>query len=337
MGKFKKEPIEFKKERSFSQLLESPFKFFTQEFKPLIKIFARYAGPWVAVALLAVTILSSNIYQSFLSGGQVEDTSLTYIAIISFFLSLGFLAVVVATQSYIALYVRKGKGNFSADDVGELIKKNVVKIFLAGLLVFIMVFIGFVFLYLPGIYLAIALGFFAVVIVFEDASVGQSISRSFKVIKGNWWFTFGLTLVFGMMVGTIMYIFIIPIYVVIFSSAIAGTTMGLGSVIVIVFSIILYFIAYVLYMAMLQMLYSFQYFNLVSKNEGLTLYERINAINKPKTEPNETPEENKSEKNTSLIKEEETNKTEDTFYEEKGEEKNRFENDDDFNRFKPKY
>ena len=330
MEKFKKEPIEFKKERNFSQLLESPFKFFTQEFKPLIKIFARYAGPWVAIALLTVTVLSSNIYQSFLSGGQVEDPSLVYIAIISFFLSFGFLAVIVATQSYITLYVRKGKGNFSADDVGELIKKNVVKIFLAGFLIFIMVFIGFIFLYIPGIYLAIALGFFAIAIVFEDASIGQSITRSFKVIKGNWWFTFGLTLVFGMMVGTIMYIFIIPIYVVVFSSTITGTTIGLGSVIVIVFSIILYFIAYVLYMAMLQMLYSFQYFNLVSKNEGLNLYERINAINKP--EPAETLEENKSEKDTSFIKKEETNKTENRF----NDEKNRFEEDDDFNRFKPK-
>lgn len=334
MGKFKKEPIDFKKERSFSQLLESPFKFFIQEFKPLIKVFARFAGPWVAIALLAVTVLSSNIYQSSLSGGQLEDTSLIYVAIISFFLSLGFFAVVVATQSYITLYVRKGKDNFSQEDVGELIKKNVVKIFLAGLLTFVMVFVGFILLYLPGIYIAVATSFFAIAIVFEDASIGESIARSFKIIKGNWWFTFGLTLVFGMMVGTIMYIFIIPIYVVIFSSAIAGTTIGLGSVIVIIFSVILYFVGYVLYMGMLQMLFSFQYFNLVSKNEGLNLYERINAINKPGDKNEVSEKEDSSGNEMTSTKNEEINENENRFSDSK--EKNRFD-DNSNNRFKPKY
>ena len=327
MAKFKKEPIEFKQERNFTQLLEAPFRFFTQEFKPLFRTIIRFAGPWVAIAMLAMIVFSNSLFQSINLGSQFDETTIIYVAIFSFFYSIGFLATVVTTQSYITLYVKNGKDKFVIEDVQELIKKNVVKVFLAGLLVTLMFVVGIFLLYIPGIYIVVATGFFAVIIVFEEETIVTSISRSFKIIKGNWWITFALILVFGMMVGTIMYIFIIPVYVVIFTTAISGTTIGGGSVIVIVFSIILYFLAYVFYMAMLQMLYSFQYFNLVSKKEGVGLYERINAINKPKvkedtisTEIKDSEENVDTSKVTNDIKED-----------------NRFEDNNEHNRFKPKY
>ena len=334
MGKFKKEPIVFKQERSFTQLLEAPFKFFTQEFKPLVRTILRYAGPWVAIAMLLLTVFSNTLYNSVNLGSNFDESSIIYIALFAFFYSIGFLATTVATLSYIKLYVDKGKNNFTIEYVEALIKKNVVKIFLAGFLVTVLTVVGVLLFYIPGIYFAIATGFFAIVIVYEDESIGKSISRSFKIIKGSWWITFALILVFGMMVGTIMYIFIIPIYAVIISSTISGTTIGGGSVIVIVFSVILYFIAYVFYMAMLQMLYSFQYFNLVSKKEGLGLYERINAINKPKSEIEETDlNEKQNEDNKKDIDEVSNNISENK----DEQEKNRFEDDDENNRFKPKY
>jgi len=342
-NKFKKEPIVFKQERSFTQLLEAPFKFFTQEFKPLARTIVRFAGIWVAISLLAMSVFSSSLYKSFNLGSRFDDSSLIYVAIFSFFYSIGFLATITATLSYIKLYVNKGKDNFTIEDVGVLVKKSVVKIFLTGFLVMIMSIVGLFLFYIPGIYIGIATSFFAVIIVMEDASVGTSISRSFKVIKGSWWITFALILVFGMMVGTVMYIFIIPVYVVIFSAAISGTTIGGGSVIIIVFSVFLYFIAYVFYIAMLQMLFSFQYYNLISKNEGLSLYERINAINKPKEEPQDEQNEEVSNEETHVNEKKEANDAEENTAEQvveknkDNDEKNRFLGEDENNRFKPKY
>ena len=148
--------------------------------------------------------------------------------------------------------------------------------------------------YLPGIYLAIALTFFSIIIVYEDVAVGKSISRSFEVIKGHWWLTLGVILIFGMIIGFASYIFIIPVYVVLIAAAIGGTSIGVGSVIVIVLSVALYFVAYIFFISLQQIIVAFLYFSLVTKKEGLGLFDRIDAINE---------EENSKEANIFKIKE----------------------------------
>ena len=118
----------------------------------------------------------------------------------------GMLAVVIVTHGYISLYVSKGKGNFTKNDVGELLKKNLWKVFGAGILVYIMAVIGFLLFYIPGIYLAVATIFVFLIIIYENKSATESISRSFEIIKGKWWQTFGLILVFGLIIGSMSYI-----------------------------------------------------------------------------------------------------------------------------------
>ncbi len=280
----KKNNIKVARERTFSDLIGAPFYFLIQEFKPLARTILRFAGPWLAIALLGMTLFSNTLYNSFLSNTEPDETFVIYILLFVFFIMFGFLASVTATQSYISLYVKNGKGNFTIDDVGKLVKKNIVKVFFAGILIYIMVIIGVLFIYIPGIYIAIAMAFFTIIIVHEDASIGQSISRGFKIIRGHWWRTFGAIFIFTMITGTASYIFIIPIYAVIISAAISGTTVGAGSVIIIVLSVALYFVAYMFLISLQQILISFQYFNLVMKKESPDLLSRINAINNPPVE-----------------------------------------------------
>ncbi len=333
-----KEIVNFAKERDFGELIGAPFYFIIQEFKPFANTLIRFAGPWVAIALLGMTLLSNSIYKAVDSNTEPAGTIVIYVLFLGFFLMIGFLAAVTATHSYVSLYVRNGKGNFTIDEVGELVKRSVVKIFLAGILIYLMVVVGVLLFYIPGIYLAIALSFFSIIIVYEDASVGRSISRSFEVVKGHWWQTFGVILVFSMIIGFASYIFIIPVYVVIIAAAIGGTSIGPGSVIVIVLSVALYFVAYIFFISLQQVLIGFQYFNIRTKKEGLGLFDRINAIN-IEDEDDETAKDIQEE---SLI-------VEDVPKEEKeakdNDEKNRFSDegnetkfdDNDNNRFKPKY
>jgi len=328
----KKEIVNFVQERTFSDLIGAPFYFIVQEFKPFARTILRFAGPWLAIALLGMTLFSNTLYKSFLANTDPSETFVLYILMFGFFIMLGFLASITATQSYVSLYVKMGKDNFTIDDVGKLVKKNIVKMFFAGILIYIMVIFGVLLIYIPGIYLAIAMAFFTIIIVHENASIGQSISRSFKIVKGHWWRTFGLILVFGMIIGTASYIFIIPIYIVIFSAALSGTTISGGSVIVIVLSVALYFVAYMFLISLQQILVSFQYFNLVTKKEGLGLVDRINAINKPP----ETEEfkEGVTESEDVWEKLDDNNQRKKNSKEEEG---NRFNNDNENNRFKPKY
>ena len=338
MEKKTKEIVNFTKERDFGELIGAPFYFIIQEFKPFARTLIRYAGPLVAIALLSMTLLSNSIYKAVDSNTEPSGTIVIYILILIFFLMLGFLAAVTATHSYISLYVRKGKDNFTIDEVGELVKRNVFKILFAGILVYIMVVVGFLLLYIPGIYLAVALSFFSIIIVYEDVSIGKSISRSFDVVKGHWWLTVGIILVFGMIIGFASYIFIIPVYVVIIAAAIGGTSIGPGSVIVIVLSVALYFVAYIFFISLQQVLIGFQYFNIRTKKEGLGLFERIDAIN----EEDEKEESSKDIQNDSLIIEdvpedekEAKEKDEENRFSDNGNEKRFDENDN--NRFKPKY
>jgi len=323
-----KEIINFIQERSFGDIIGAPFQFLIQEFKPFAGALLKFAGPFVAVAFLTVSLLANNIYSSAVMKTTISGSTAVYGILLALSLMLGLLSVVVVTHSYITLYVKRGKGNFTKDDVGNLLKKNVLKIFGAGILTYIIVLIGVLLLYIPGIYLAIALSFVFLIAVYEEKNVGNSISRSFEIIKGKWWQTFGLILVFGMIIGASSYVFIIPIYAVIIAAAVSGTQIGTGSVVLLTLFVFLYFTAYLFFMSMQQIMIAFQYFNILARKEGIHLKDRIAAINPEKTDENS---DNNFEK---------TEKKEQTEVENKEEllkpEKNRFLEDDDINRFKPK-
>ena len=235
---------------------------------------------------------------------------------------LGILSVVVVTHSYITLYVRKGKGNFTKDDVGELLKKKIWKVLGVGFIAYLLTGIGVLLFYIPGIYLGITLSFVFIIIIYEEKTVGQTISRSFQVIKGNWWKTFALILVFGMIIGAMSYVFIIPIYIIFIFAAFSGSQIGAGSVIVITLFAFLYFAAYMFFMAMQQIMIAFQYFNISAEKDGIHLKDRIAAINKEEEKTSENQKTDISEKD-------ETTETKDN-------EQNRFLEEDDINRFRPK-
>ncbi len=362
MEKKKKENVDFIKTRDFGDKLGAPIYFFIQEFKLLSLTILRFAGPWLAITILATSLISNSIYKASISNTEPNEVVILYGFLILLFLMIGFLVSIAATHSYISLYVKEGKGNFTIEDVGNLIKKKIFKIFFAGILISLIVVLGFLFFYIPGIYLAIAMSFFSIVIVYEDANIGESISRSFKIIKGHWWETFGLTFVFGLIVGFASYVFIIPIYVIFIVAAIGGKTIGAGSVIVLILFISLYFVAYMFFVSLKQTIIAVQYFSLITNKEGMGLKERIASINKEKeikkgaifeekteTEDNwedllekhkkkiaETKEKDYSNKTTKKIKEKETKK-EDGLTNSTGKEKNRFLDNNENDRFKPKY
>ena len=333
-----KELFKFDIKRDFGELIGAPFYFIRQEFKPFIRSLIRYAGPFIAIAVLGVALFSNDIYDAILSDVFPSNTTWIYLGLFNLFFMLGFLSAVVTAHAYFTCYVKLGKDNFTIEDVGALLKKKVFTVFLTGILASIMVVVGYFIFVLPGIYLFFSLVFFPFIIVFEDTNVGDGISRSFKVANQKWWLTFGAVIIFGMIIGFSLYVFIIPIYVVVIAAAIGGSQLGTGSVIFIVLFIILYFVAYIFAIAMAQILVAAMYFNIVTEKEGLGLQDRINLINNDDknvfTVVDKEPEAKHETK-------EETKTPED---EQKPEDINRFANkdesnrflDDDTNRFKPK-
>ena len=114
----------------------------------------------------------------------------------------------------------------------------------------------------------------------------------------------------------------------------------------IVLAVALYFVAYMFFIAMQQILVAFQYFNIMSKKEGMGLLDRIDAINKDgeaektgddvnifeikKDTTEQTPDKNEITEDKAETKDD-TNRFSDDA------EENRFKDKDDNDRFKPKY
>ncbi|WP_202932549.1 hypothetical protein [Halorussus salinus] len=63
--------------------------------------------------------------------------------------------------------------------------RTVGVVLVVGILVFVATFVGFVFLVLPGLFLAVSFVFAALVAAVEDAGVGASFKRSWELASGN--------------------------------------------------------------------------------------------------------------------------------------------------------
>jgi hypothetical protein len=143
----------------------------------------------------------------------------------------------------------------------------------------IIVVFGFIFLIIPGIYLAIALTLIYIVRLEEGLGFFQAVSRCTKIISGNWWFTFGLIIVLGFIQGFLGFILYMPNYIVTFFLAFAGidsSTGNLGRTLYIISSIIASF-GTLLY-AISTVAIAFQYYNLVERKEAPGLLQQIENI-----------------------------------------------------------
>lgn len=342
--------INFMEQRDFGELIGTPFYFLKQEFKLFSLILLKYAGPFLALSMLGLGLFATNTYSSSLSMYGGGDPHFGYLFLFFIFLMIGLLSVMLLSISYITMYVKAGKGNFSEKDVVTVAKSKVWPVIGVGFLVGIMAGIGILLFYLPGIYLGIALSFAFIAVIYENKSVGDSISRSFQIVKGKWWNTFALILVFGMIVSFTSYIFFIPAYIIAIFSVV-NNSFGMAKIIIIVVFGALYFAAYLYMTALQHILIGFQYFSIITEKEGGSLESEVDEIlNGEESEVyakeqdlNETTYKEKDEIITEekTIEEENSSEeaTDDNFDRfSQNTEKNRFaDNNDDIEPYKPKY
>ena len=118
----------------------------------------------------------------------------------------------------VALYMKLSDENGlspTAADIWRLFGKYFFRVAIFSLLEGIVVFAGFIFCVLPGIYLMVVLFPYPFVIVNEDKSIGETFSRCFELIKENFWNSLGIYIVAGlissvcsMVIGLVLGIFI---------------------------------------------------------------------------------------------------------------------------------
>ncbi len=215
---------------------------------------------------------------------------------------VSYYIIMVVTYSHLRVYKQSETGIFDIEDVWQKTKQNFLMIlftvigysFILGIVGLLFVGLGFyltyqgnygfIFLIFIGIgiliYLTITYSLVFIVRIEEEITFFAALKRSKNLIKDNWWFTFGLTLVVGLIQSFILYALYIPTYVVMFFitfSGVGSDTGNFSKILFIVTSIITSLGAILYTISTLAI--AFQYYNLVERKEAPGLLQKVENIN----------------------------------------------------------
>ena len=308
-----KKTFELRQERNFGAKISGAFEFIKQNFKGLAKPILYVAVPAALLAgyflseyfLFAFsTIQNPNIFDDgeFSISGMVLNYSGMLLTIM-----LGSLLVVCVIFSYFALYDEDKDRDISYSLVFAKLRKrfwrflgyNIVYILMFSVIfavvtVICIIFPVFVISQSPGIGMLLFFLLLSVFILFimffisfahilqntvffENLSIGKTLSRTIALMKGHWWETLGLMLVISLITSILGYIFIIPLYVIMFLNIAEVDLKEAGKILTIAVSMLSMFGSFLTTLLM-QIPMTIQYFNLVERKDGTGLVGQIEKI-----------------------------------------------------------
>ena len=214
--------IEFKKERDLGAIITDTFTFIRENWKDYFLTVFKIIGPvlLIGAALLVFAMVSySGAIKGIISLDQsAPDPSEVFGNMFGMFgwlfLMLLVFAIVYTLLAEVSLYYIKsyiennGVANFN--DVKENTFKNIWKFIGLGILAILMMAVSYVLCVLPVFYISVVLSLAMPIMVFESKSIGDTISHCFILIKNEWWNTFGVVLVIGILVSMLGFVFSIP-------------------------------------------------------------------------------------------------------------------------------
>lgn len=216
--------INFKKVRSLGDMLSDTLKFLSTEWQPFFMTIVKLAIVPVLIAIAAAIyfLMQSNSFYgglldlNSLDGGGIEDINFNFssilvpLAIFSFSYLIAYALVTVASLSYIKSYI-KNKGIINYEEIQNDAKTSFWPYVGLFFVVGIIVFIGTLFCFLPGIYFVVVLSLSIPIMIFQNSGVLDSINGAFTLIKDNWWETFGILIVVQILILIISFIVQLPV------------------------------------------------------------------------------------------------------------------------------
>ncbi len=314
--------IHFQEVRDFGQVFNVGFTFIRQHFKRIFLHLLSLGGPFLLVgvgvsALLAVRMQSWTIGDGGSAGGRwpfsLAEMGLSYaINILSFL--VGFVMITAVVNAYIKLYNESPSANpdITLGDIWAQVRKDFW--YLAGqlfllyltvvLITALMVGLAFLmfssgsstglkalfgFLFFVGGFVLFCYlmpymgGVFISQSYFERNNFFTGISRTFYLVQGNWWLTFGLGVVNTIIMYVVFFICYIPFYFIMMFNMITQmnqsggpnfssmTWVMVGMTVLMTFGYLVTFIIHYVMTAV-------HYHNLLERKEGGGLLARIQTV-----------------------------------------------------------
>ncbi|WP_231460482.1 MULTISPECIES: hypothetical protein [unclassified Pedobacter] len=287
--------IEFKKIRDFGQIINDTFTFIRQNFKPLIKTYYIFCGLFVLAGMLAM-LLQQYKAVNFINnmdglrnrGYRSQLYGVEYFMAILFSLA-GYACTTVTTLSYIAIYVQKGNQTPTTDEVWGYIKYYFFRVFGSSLLLGLLLVVGFVFCLLPGFWLLPIISLVFPIIVIENGTLGYAFGRSFKLIKDNFWITFGTLFIIWIIVYACMSFVVLPTTLFSMLGLFSGSKPQMSLVFTMLSTVLQYLCQVCTVIPIITIALS--YFSLVEQKESAGLMERISTFGNEEKPVDYRPEE----------------------------------------------
>lgn len=293
--------IEFGKRRDFGNVIGDAFQFVAKNFKSLIAGFLLYVGPFLLVGLIAEVIAFKSLgFWSLREETLPEDLAFQFVPGLVVMVIFLLIASILLT-SFIYAAIQKYQDEQEEpiiDNLWPYVRRNVVKVTV------VMIALVFIFAVLAAIlgvaasvggrlmtilvilisiplfvYLVVPFTLLPYIYVNERVDLPGAVGRAFFLIRNKWWITFATIIVLGIIASLVAYLFIIPLYVILFA-----LTLGSGEDLMasggLWFGIIY---ALTILGSMLGSLYQqvgivLHYYSLVEQKEGTELRSRIEQL-----------------------------------------------------------
>ncbi len=277
--------IEFRKVRDFGEIINDTFVFLKQLGKPLLKSIFMICGIIILAQGLTTILYKVKVGNIVSNGVPAFSTIFGWEYIASVIIGLiSYTIISLTTLSFIHVYKEKGNEAPTTEEVWTFVKFYMFRLTFITLLLSVIAVVGFVLCFIPGFYLWPILSLIFPIMLIEGSSFGDAFSKSFKLIKGNWWPTFGVQVIMYFLFYAVVFILSIPSLIVggvdIFLKP--GATSSISTSLTTLLSVFGY-----IGLIFPTIGITFSYYSLTEQKEGTGLLERINNLG---TQPGTSPQ-----------------------------------------------
>lgn len=213
--------VDLRRDRDFGEVFNATFAFIRQNIAVLAKGVLFFVTPAIVVAQVFAGKYTSQFF-SFPGTEPDFDTlvsSAPALLLGMLFSILAWLAHQVVVLGTVRLHEQRGPGQFEPIDAFKEGLRFIVPLVGTSLLMgaFFVVTIPLHILLCIGTvgvaYMAIRLSLASYAVVMDDLTVLDAFRTSWRLVKDDWWQTFGVLLVMGLLAGILSYLFQMPMII----------------------------------------------------------------------------------------------------------------------------
>ena len=185
--------IDFRQNRNFMDTITAIFEFLRSALKPYFKAVTAIAGPYIAVAAIATGVYYRDITDIavIIFEERGMDDMLLPLVVMYAALIIASMLLLAITYSFLRFSQREGRYPELAE-VREEMRGTLGMVIVSSLLIFLIEIPAFLFLIVPGIWIAVPLAMVIPIRYNEGLSFSDAVSRAFKLVRDRWWWTFGV-------------------------------------------------------------------------------------------------------------------------------------------------